>query len=81
VSPCECKTRDANHSTVDSLVFGRNHHRVMPSNGLLWKKNFTWVKPTQRHHFALFFTLTECNFFSAREIKIDFVVCPRTSIS
>jgi hypothetical protein len=41
VSPCECKTRDANHSTVDSLVFGRNHHRVMPSNGLLWKKNFT----------------------------------------
>jgi len=53
----------------------------MPSNGLLWKKNFTWVKPTQRHHFALFFTLTECNFFSAREIKIDFVVCPRTSIS
>jgi len=65
---------------LDSVVFDRNDHRVMPPKGLLWKKNFTWVKPTQRHHFAMLFAFTKCNFHRARETGIDFVICTRTSI-
>jgi len=65
---------------LDSLVFDRNDHRVMPPKGLLWKKNFTWVKPTQRHHFAMLFAFAKCNFHRARETGIDFVICTRTSI-
>jgi hypothetical protein len=47
---------------LDSLVFDRSDHRVMPLQGLLWKKILTWVKPTQRHHFAMLFMLSKCNF-------------------
>jgi hypothetical protein len=64
----------------DSLVFDRNDHRVMRPQGLLWKKNLTWVKPTQRHYFAMLFVFNKCNFHRARETEIDFVTCARTSI-
>jgi len=52
----------------------------MPPQRLLWKKNLTWVKPTQRHHFAMLFVFNKRNFYRARETGIDFVICTRTSI-
>jgi len=81
VSRCQREHRDANHLAVDSLVFDRNDHRVMPPKGLLWKKNFTWVKPTQRLQSALLSVVIKCNLDRAREAEIDFVACARTSIS
>jgi len=74
-------TRDANHLVLDSLVFDRNDHRVMPPQGPLWKKNLTWVKPTQRYHFAMSFMFNTYNFHRTRATIIDFVICTRTSIS
>jgi hypothetical protein len=65
---------------LDSLVFDRNDHRVMPSQVLLWKKILTWVKPTQRDHFAMLFVFDKRNFHHAHETGIDFVICTRTSI-
>jgi hypothetical protein len=77
---CTREPRAANHLVLDSLVFDRNDHRVMPPQVLLWKKILTWVKPTQRHHFAMSFVFNKCFFFRARETGIDFVICTRTSI-
>jgi hypothetical protein len=52
----------------------------MPPQGLLWKKILTWVKPTQRHYFAMLFVFNKRNFHRARETEIDFVICTGTSI-
>jgi hypothetical protein len=81
VSRCRRERRDANHLALDSLVFDRNDHREMPPQVLLWKKKFTWVKPTQRHHFAMLLVFIERDFLRARETGIDFVICARTSIT
>jgi hypothetical protein len=65
---------------LDSLIFDRNDRRVMPPQGLLWKKFLTWVKPTQRHYFALLFVINKRIFYRARETGIDFDICTRISI-
>jgi len=46
----------------DSLVFDRDDQCAMPLRVHLWKKILTWVKPTQRHHFAMLSATIECNF-------------------
>jgi len=65
---------------LDSLVFDRNDHRVTRPQGLLWKKILTWVKPTQRHYFAMLVVFNKSNFHRTRETGIDFVICTGTSI-
>jgi hypothetical protein len=51
---------------LDSLIFDRNDRRVVPPQVLLWKKILTWVKPTQRHYFAMLFVFNKRNFHRAR---------------
>jgi len=57
---------------LDSLVFDRNDHRVTRPQGLLWKKILTWVKPTQRHHFAMLSVTIKRDFLCRRETGFEF---------
>jgi len=46
----------------------------------LWKKNFAWVKQTQRPRFARLFAVIKCDFQRPREAEIEFPICAKTSI-
>jgi hypothetical protein len=61
--------------------FDRDDQGAMPLRVHLWKKILTWVKPTQRHHFAMLSVTIECNFLCRRETGFEFATCAKTSIT